>query len=73
MWTLKAAAAGSQLWGKLTNTAQMLTLDKVNELEQPHWVCSGAGARKELGWEPKVQWREGVKLAAEWYRGAGWL
>jgi 2-alkyl-3-oxoalkanoate reductase len=73
MWTLKLAAAASQGWGKLTNTAQMLTLDKVNELEQPHWVCSGQGARKELGWSPKVKWPEGVKLAADWYRKEGWL
>ena len=70
---VKVAAAATQLWGKMTNTAQMLTLDKVNELTQPHWVCSGAGARRELGWEPRVQWAQGVQEAVKWYRAEGWL
>jgi 2-alkyl-3-oxoalkanoate reductase len=73
MWTLKLAAATSQTWGKATNTAQMLTLDKVRELEERHWVCSGEAARTDLQWAPRVQWPEGVKLAAEWYREEGWL
>jgi nucleoside-diphosphate-sugar epimerase len=70
---VKVAAAATQLWGKVTNTAQMLTLDKVNELTQPHWVCSGAGARRDLGWEPRVQWAQGVQEAVKWYRAEGWL
>ncbi len=70
---VKMAAAATQLWGKMTNTAQMLTLDKVNELTQPHWVCSGAGARRDLGWEPRVQWAQGVQEAVKWYRAEGWL
>jgi nucleoside-diphosphate-sugar epimerase len=70
---VKVAAAATQLWGKVTNTAQMLTLDKLNELTQPHWVCSGAGARRELGWEPRVRWAEGVNEAVKWYRAEGWL
>ena len=73
MGVVKMAAAATQLWGKVTNRAQMLTLDKVNELTQPHWVCSGAGARRELGWEPRVQWAEGVQEAVKWYRAEGWL
>src|ERR1700738_1079636 len=53
---VRAAAAASQLYGKMTNTAQMLTLDKVNELRQKHWGCSGDGARAELGWAPTTRW-----------------
>jgi nucleoside-diphosphate-sugar epimerase len=73
MGVVKMAAAATQLWGALTNTAQMLTLDKVNELTQQHWVCSGDGARRDLGWTAKVQWREGVREAVKWYREQGWL
>jgi len=70
---VKVAAAATQAWGALTNTAQMLTLDKVNELTQQHWVCSGQGARRDLGWTAKVQWAQGVHEAVKWYREAGWL
>jgi nucleoside-diphosphate-sugar epimerase len=70
---IKAAAAATQLYGMVTNTAQMLTLDKVRELRQRHWVCEGRGAREELGWSPRVRWAQGVAEAVDWYRRAGWL
>jgi nucleoside-diphosphate-sugar epimerase len=73
MQLIQAAAAATQLWGKVTGTAQMLTLDKVKELKQRHWVCSGDGARKDLGWSPKVGWAQGVQEAVKWYRAEGWL
>lgn len=53
MPVVQVAAAASQLYGKVTRTAQMLTLDKVNELKQRHWVCEGSGARRDLGWQPR--------------------
>jgi len=73
MPVVSLAALGSQLWGKVTNSAQMLTLDKMNELKQRHWVCSGEGARKELGWKPQVSWKQGVAECVRWYRQEGWL
>ncbi len=68
-----AAALGSELYGKFSNKAVMLTRDKVNELKQAHWVCNSDDTRKDLGWKPEVQWREGTMLAAKWYQDNGWL
>jgi hypothetical protein len=51
----------------------MLTLDKVKELKRRHRVCSGEAGAKGSEVAPHVQWPEGVKLAADWYRKEGWL
>ncbi len=69
---VRTVALGSELFGKVTNQAQMLTREKCNELFR-EWVCDGEPARRELGWEPKIEIREGIRLTAAWYREAGWL
>src|SRR5205814_4646236 len=56
---IEVAAAGSELYGRLSNKAVMLTRDKCNELFAPHWVCDAGPARRELGWSPKVSFEEG--------------
>jgi nucleoside-diphosphate-sugar epimerase len=68
-----AAALGSEIFGKLTNKAVMLNRDKMNEIRQPHWVCSSEQTRQALAWEPKTNLREGTVLTAKWYRENGWL
>jgi nucleoside-diphosphate-sugar epimerase len=73
LWAMRAAATASELMGKATGKAVMLTRDKVNELSAPHWVCDASDTRRDLGWEPKVKWREGAARAAQWYRENGWL
>ena len=70
---LQVAALGNELWGRVRNEARMFTRDKINELTAAHWVCSSEPIRKELGWSPDVQWAEGARRTAEWYRSAGWL
>jgi nucleoside-diphosphate-sugar epimerase len=67
------AAVGSELFGRVTGRAVMLTRDKLNELRGPHWVCDGSAARRELGWQPEVDWTEGTRLTVDWYRAHGWL
>lgn len=71
---VRGAAALTELYGKVTDQAVMLTRDKCNELhERGGWVCDGRAALTALRWKPEVTFAEGVKLTADWYRSAGWL
>jgi len=70
---IEIAALGSEIYGRASNKAVMLTRDKCNELFAPHWVCDATRARRELGWEPKVSFEEGARITADWYTAAGWL
>ncbi len=70
---VRVAALFSEIGGKITNQAVMLTRDKLNELSAPHWVCDSSDTRRDLGWKPEVGWAEGTRLAAAWYREHGWL
>jgi nucleoside-diphosphate-sugar epimerase len=68
-----AVAFCVELFGRLTGRAVMLTRDKVKELRGLHWVCDGSAARRDLGWQPSVDWTEGTRLTVDWYRAHGWL
>lgn len=70
---VRAAAQVVETYGKVVGTPVMLTVDKCNELHASSWVCDGSLARRELGFEPKVRFRDGVILTANWYRENGWL
>jgi nucleoside-diphosphate-sugar epimerase len=69
---LMTVARGIEVFGRITNRAVMLTRDKANMLLQ-HWICSSEATRKDLGWEPKVPWLEGIERSVAWYRANGWL
>ncbi len=69
---LMTIARGVEVFGRITNRPVMLTREKANMLLQD-WICSSEVTRRELGWEPKVPWSEGVPKAVAWYRQNGWL
>ena len=70
---LYGAATGSELYGRVTGRAVMLTRDKLNELLAPHWVCDSAEAQAALDWKPRVSFDEGTRITGAWYRRTGWL
>ena len=72
-FVLRGAAVASEGYGRIRGKAMMLTRDKLNELSAPHWVCDSQKTRSDLGWTPRVEWIEGAKRAADWYRQEGWL
>jgi nucleoside-diphosphate-sugar epimerase len=72
-FVLRGAAVASEGYGRIRGKAVMLTRDKINELSAPHWVCDAEKTRTDLGWAPQVEWTEGARRAADWYRREGWL
>ena len=70
---LYGAALGSELYGRVTGQAVMLTRDKLNELLAPHWVCDSGETQAALAWKPRVSFEEGARITGSWYRREGWL
>jgi len=50
-----------------------LTVDRVNYMTHPDWVCSKAKAPPAARWRPQIETRAGLRATAQWYRSAGWL
>ena len=69
---LMGVARGLEVFGRLANRRVMLTREKANMLVQD-WICTSEATRRELGWEPKVPWSQGVPRTVAWYRQHGWL
>ena len=67
-----AGEFGQIKWA-LTGKQQIMSRRKVRDLLQPRWTCSWDKARRELGYEPRVELTEGMKQTAIWYAAQGWL
>ena len=59
----------SRMTGKVT----ALNRDKYHILRQRNWRCDIEPARRELGYQPQVQLKEGVHKTIQWYLENKWL
>lgn len=73
VWMLRIITTLGELWGRITGTITALNNDKYHILKQRNWRCNIEPARRELGYNPKVRLKEGVRLSVEWYKKNGWL
>lgn len=66
-------AAVSELGAQITGKPALLNFDKVKEMRQYYWVCSGEKAQQQLGFEPALSIQAGLQNTWQWYRENGWL
>jgi nucleoside-diphosphate-sugar epimerase len=64
---VKFAAGVVKSYCKLTGQPFGLIDDKMREISQKYWICSGEKARRELGFEPRISLDEGVRETLQWY------
>jgi len=50
-----------------------LTVDRVNYMSHPDWVCARGKTPPKSRWTPRIDTREGLKATAAWYRENKWL
>ena len=66
------AARASEAFGKVTDRTMMFNRDKLGELLIEHFTVDSTSTRADLGWAPRVTFREGAERTAKWYREHGW-
>ena len=72
-WVLRIITFFGEYVGRVTGKVTALNNDKYNILKQRNWRCDITPARKELGFEPQVKLKEGVKRTIKWYQDNKWL
>jgi nucleoside-diphosphate-sugar epimerase len=73
VWVLRVITFFGEYVGRMTGKVTALNNDKFHILKQRNWRCDIEPARRELGFEPKVQLKEGVKTTIKWYKDNKWL
>jgi nucleoside-diphosphate-sugar epimerase len=73
IWLLRIITCCGEYIGRMTGKVTALNNDKYHIMRQRNWRCDITPARHELGFEPRYQLDEGVRLTIRWYKENGWL
>jgi dihydroflavonol-4-reductase len=70
---LAPIGAWARIQARLTGKPALLNDQRVLDLRQPYWLCSGEKARRELGFAATCDLDTAVQETASWYLANGWL
>ena len=73
VWVLRIVTFFGEHIGRMTGKISALNNDKYNILRQRNWRCDIQPAIDELGYQPQVKLKEGVRRSIKWYKEQGWL
>ncbi len=63
---LKLAAIVAEIKSKINGKASILSLDKTHELLAENWCCDISETKSNLGYEPSISMKEGLKSTLKW-------
>jgi nucleoside-diphosphate-sugar epimerase len=63
----------AQLQEWLTHRPALLNKQRILDMRQPYWLCTGEKARQELGFIPRYDLETAVRETAHWYQENGWF
>jgi dihydroflavonol-4-reductase len=63
----------ARIQGRLTGKPALLNDQRIRDLRQPYWLCSGEKAQRELGFVAESDLDAAIRETADWYLENGWL
>lgn len=73
LWLLHTITSVNGALTKITGKPSTLNNDKYHILKQRNWRCDIRPAMEELGYQPRFNLDQGVKLSVAWYKKHNWL
>lgn len=73
IWLLRIITFCGEYIGRMTGKISALNNDKYNIMKQRNWRCDITPAQHDLGYKPRYQLDEGVRLTVQWYKDNKWL
>ncbi|MBD5296393.1 MAG: NAD(P)-dependent oxidoreductase [Bacteroides sp.] len=73
LWGLKIVSAIAEKIGVAKGQPSTLNRDKYNIMAQRNWSVDVEKARRDFGFSPEVDLREGIRRSVDWYKKEGWL
>ncbi len=70
---IRGMAVMAEAASRFTGRPPLLGRQKILELTQPSWTCTGRRLREQLGFQPQYPLPKGVKETYRWYRENRWL
>jgi len=70
---MKIVAFISEGIATITNKPALVNSQKIIEMQQDYWTCSGEKAKKEFGFEANIGLEEGIQETIQWYKEHKWL
>lgn len=67
LWAAYVASVACEKWGLLRMKPSTLNRDKFKIMKQRNWSCDISDARRDFGFSPKVDLREGIRRTVEAY------
>jgi nucleoside-diphosphate-sugar epimerase len=73
----KVALEPMALWAKIQSRIagepSLLNEQRIGDMRQRFWLCSGKKAQRELGFSPEYKFESAVRETTTWYLDNGWL
>ncbi|HSR33787.1 MAG TPA: NAD-dependent epimerase/dehydratase family protein, partial [Anaerolineae bacterium] len=70
---LRPIGLAAKVQERLTGRPALLNEQRILDMRQLYWLCTGEKARRELGFVPEYDLETAVQETAHWYQENGWL